>query len=86
MKNLIALFCILLLSTSVMAEETQKSTSSEQWVCTGYGVLRTGGPGGVITFAVQGSGDTQLEALNDAYQNCHSRGLQSCMINSCMKR
>lgn len=77
MKNLLALFFILLFSTSISA--------AEQWMCTGYGTLNTGGPSGPIIFLVQGKGDTEFEAVNNTLQRCRMQGLQMCMINSCYK-
>lgn len=75
MKNTIALFCLLLFSTPIIA--------AEQWMCTGYGTLNTGGPSGPIVFPVNGRGDTEFEAMTNTLQNCRMQGLQMCMINSC---
>lgn len=77
MKNIIALFCFLLFSTPIIA--------AEQWVCTGYGTINTGGPSGPIVVPVHGRGDTEFEAMTNAQQNCRMQGLQMCMISSCYK-
>lgn len=78
MKTLMSLFFVLAISTSVHA--------AEQWMCTGWGTINMGGPGGVITVPVQGTGSTQQDAWSNANQNCRSQGLQMCMVNNCFKR
>lgn len=77
MKNILALFIVLLFSSPIMA--------AEQWMCTGYGTINTGGPGGPIVIPVHGTGSTEFEAMSNAQQNCRMQGLQMCMINSCYK-
>lgn len=89
MKNVIALCAILILSMPVMAQETQNTQDTkktEQWMCSGYGIINMGGPGGVITVPFQGRGNTEFEAMSNAQQNCRSQGLQQCFVNSCYKR
>ncbi|MBC7714048.1 MAG: hypothetical protein H7177_11965 [Rhizobacter sp.] len=87
MKKMLIALGLVLASTTVFAADKKADVNfTEQWFCSGYGTLNIGGPAGSITMPVQGRGETQLEAMSNAQQNCFSQGLQMCMINNCYKR
>lgn len=80
MKKLITLFFLLTLSIPTYAEN-----KTEQWMCSGYGTINTGGPSGPITIPIQGRGSTEFEAASNTLSNCRNQGLQMCMISSCWR-
>ena len=87
-KMLIVLGLVLTSATAVMAADMigESSMTSDQWFCSGMGTINMGGPGGSISMPVSGHGKTEFEAMSNAQQNCHSQGLQMCMISNCSKK
>lgn len=81
MKNLLKI--TLLLATITVAGAVH--AADESWTCYAQGKQSFGPPVGDIWQTVLGRGATELDATDDAQQNCHSQGLQSCMVESCFK-
>ena len=65
---------------------TSARAEDPAWTCYAQGKQSFGGPVGDIWQTVLGQGATELEATDNAQQNCMSQGLEMCMVQSCSQR
>jgi hypothetical protein len=79
MKYLVPLYLLALSVQPAFAD----GGAPTQWTCYAQGEQNFGGPVGEVWQTVTGTGATQLDATDQAQQNCFSQGLQMCMVNNC---
>ena len=85
MKKLILVSFVTLFSAGVHAFAFEAKTQ-EHWYCYAQGFQNVGFPGGTISLSFRGEGDSQMDAMSDAQQQCFGQGLSMCRIDHCAKR
>jgi hypothetical protein len=78
-KNLM----IALVAVSAVFATAALADDAGEWTCFASGELGVGGPVGQVWQNVMGHGSTQMEAIDNAMNQCTAGGLEMCTLGSC---